>query len=148
MSKVAASLSIGQVAERTGLSVHALRFYEREGVLANPVRRGPGGRRAYSEDDVDWLTLCIILRASGMPLPAIRRYTELVREGGGNEGERLALLRDHQQHVLAQIGQLNRCLDLIRFKVGVYEDLLDRAAAEHGCVAASDATGRQSGASA
>lgn len=146
MSAVAARLSIGQVAERTGLSVHALRFYEREGILANPVRRGPAGRRAYSEDDVEWLTLCIILRASGMPLPAIRRYTELVRAGGGNEGERLALLRDHEQHVLAQMGQLNRCLDLIRFKVGVYEDLLDRAAAEHGCTAPPDLTDRQSGA--
>lgn len=147
MPEAVASLSIGQVAERTGLSVHTLRFYEREGILAKPVGRGPGGRRTYSEDDIEWLTLCVILRASGMPLPAIRRYTELVREGGGNEGERLELLRDHEQQVLAQIGQLNRCLDLIRFKVGVYEDLVDRVAAEHGCAAPSDATDRQSGAS-
>jgi DNA-binding transcriptional MerR regulator len=29
-------MSIGQVAERTGLSVHALRFYENEGIFANP----------------------------------------------------------------------------------------------------------------
>jgi DNA-binding transcriptional MerR regulator len=147
VSEVAATLSIGQVAERTGLSVHALRFYEREGILANPVRRGPAGRRAYSEDDVEWLTLCIILRASGLPLPAIRRYAELVREGTGTEGERLALLRDHEQRVLAQIGQLHRCLDLIRFKVGVYQDLLDRAAAQDRCAAPPDRTDRQSGAS-
>ncbi|MEV5707920.1 MerR family transcriptional regulator [Actinoallomurus sp. NPDC052274] len=93
MPDSASLLSIGQVAERTGLSVHALRFYEREGVLVDPVRRGPAGRRVYSENDVEWLTVCIILRASGMPLPAIRRYTELVREGDGNEEERLALLR-------------------------------------------------------
>ena len=39
-----AGMSIGQMAERTGLSVYTLRFYEREGILANPVRRGPGGR--------------------------------------------------------------------------------------------------------
>ncbi|MGW5188999.1 MerR family transcriptional regulator [Kribbella sp. NPDC004138] len=60
-------LSIGQVAERTGLSVHALRFYEREGLLADPVRRESNGRRVYSEDDVDWLTMCIKFRSSGMP---------------------------------------------------------------------------------
>jgi hypothetical protein len=46
-------LTIGQVAERTGLSVHALRFYEREGVLLDPVRRDTGGRRVYSDDDVE-----------------------------------------------------------------------------------------------
>jgi DNA-binding transcriptional MerR regulator len=126
MSEVAVSLSIGQVAERTGLSVHALRFYERQGILASPVQRGPGGRRVYSEQDVEWLTLCIILRASGMPLPAIRQYTELVRQGAGNEGERIALLRQHQEQVTAQIRQLTECLDLITYKVRVYEDHLDQ----------------------
>jgi hypothetical protein len=45
MSEAVPELSIGQVAERTGLSVHALRFYEREGIFANAVRRGPDGRR-------------------------------------------------------------------------------------------------------
>jgi len=126
MSEVAVSLSIGQVAERTGLSVHALRFYERQGILANPVQRGPGGRRVYSEQDVEWLTLCIILRASGMPLPAIRQYTELVRQGAGTEAERIALLRQHQEQVTAQIRQLTECLDLITYKVRVYEDYLDQ----------------------
>jgi DNA-binding transcriptional MerR regulator len=133
MPEAAATLSIGEVAERTGLSVHALRFYEREGILANPVRRGPGGRRVYGEDDVEWLNLCIILRASGMPLPVIRRYTELVREGSGNEKDRLTLLRHHEEQVVAQIGELTKCLDLIRFKVGVYEDLIAEGAADSSC---------------
>ncbi|WP_328907494.1 MerR family transcriptional regulator [Streptomyces sp. NBC_00234] len=138
MAEITTSLSIGQVAERTGLSVHALRFYEREGLFVNPVRRGPGGRRVYSRDDVDWLTVCIILRASGMPLPALSRYADLVREGAGNEEERLALMREHQAHVTTQIGRLTESLDLIRFKVGVYEDLLDQGdAAAHQCHAPS-----------
>ncbi|MET8279376.1 MerR family transcriptional regulator [Micromonospora sp. NPDC005174] len=129
MAEVTAGLSIGQVAERTGLSVHALRFYEQQGVFVSPIRRGVGGRRSYSEDDVDWLTVCIILRASGMPLPALRRYADLVRAGAGNEEERLALLKEHHGRVTTQLGRLTQCLDLITFKVGVYEDLLDRYAA-------------------
>ncbi|MEV0973899.1 MerR family transcriptional regulator [Microtetraspora glauca] len=137
MPEVAQDLSIGQVAERTGLSVHTLRFYEREGILANPVRRGPGGRRFYNEDDVEWLRLCVILRASGMPLPAIRQYTDLVRQGSGTEKERLALLRRHQEHVIAQIDKLTRCLDLITFKVGVYEDHLEQGPADQMCGASS-----------
>jgi DNA-binding transcriptional MerR regulator len=44
------TLSIGQVAERTGLSVHALRFYEREGLFADQVQ--PAGRRLCTEDHV------------------------------------------------------------------------------------------------
>lgn len=134
MAEITASLSIGQVAERTGLSVHALRFYESEGLFLHPVRRAAGGRRVYSEDDVDWLTVCVILRASDMPLPVLRRYTELVREGVGNERERLALMREHQARVAARIAGLTESLDLIRFKTGVYEDLVDRGGdAAHEC---------------
>ena len=79
----APELSIGQVAERTGLSVHALRFYEREGILTNPIRRGGNGRRIYTEQDLDWLAMCIRLRASG-----IRRIAGATLSGMG--GPRLA----------------------------------------------------------
>uniref|UniRef100_A0AAU2VTG0 MerR family transcriptional regulator n=1 Tax=Streptomyces sp. NBC_00008 TaxID=2903610 RepID=A0AAU2VTG0_9ACTN len=128
MVEITTGLSIGQAAERTGLSVHALRFYEREGIFLNPVRRGPGGRRVYTQDDIDWLTVCIILRASGMPLPVLSRYADLVREGAGNEEERLTLMREHQARVATRIDRLTESLDLIRFKVGVYEDLVGQGA--------------------
>ena len=124
MTQIPAGLSIGQVAERTGLSVHTLRFYEREGIFLSPPHRAPGGRRVYTEDDVDWLTLCTILRSADMPLEDIRRYTGLVRAGDGNEPERLELLRRHEERVRTRQEQLDRCLDLIRYKVGVYEDIL------------------------
>lgn len=144
MAEIDTTLSIGRVAERTGLSVHALRFYEHEGLFVNPVQRAAGGRRLYSEDDVDWLTVCIILRDAGMPLPALRRYADLVRAGAGNEDDRLALLREHQDRVTSQIGRLTQCLDLIRFKIGVYEDIVDHdGTAGHQCHAPSPSPDEQ-----
>ncbi len=117
-------LSIGQVAERTELSVHALRFYEREGLMTSPVGRDAAGRRVYTEDDVQWLTICNRLRASGMPLTAIRQYAELVGQGPGNEPARLALLREHQDRVATRIHELTDCYDLISDKVRVYSEHL------------------------
>jgi DNA-binding transcriptional MerR regulator len=96
-------LGIGQVAERTGMSVHALRLYEREGLMAGPVRRDAGGRRVYTEWDVEWLLNCTKFRASGMPLATIRRFADLVRQGPGTEPARLELLREHQDQVVARI---------------------------------------------
>ncbi|WP_245180518.1 MerR family transcriptional regulator [Streptomyces montanisoli] len=121
------NLSIGEVARSTGLSIHTLRFYEHEGVLLNGVPRDSAGRRVYTEEDVDWLRVCVILRASGMPLPDLRRYTEYAREGAGNESERVELLRAHQRRVTEQMRQLQQCMDLISHKVRVYEDILDGA---------------------
>jgi DNA-binding transcriptional MerR regulator len=126
---MSAGLSIGQVAERTGLSVHALRFYEREGLLADPVRRESNGRRVYTEDDVEWLDMCIKFRSSGMPLDTIRKYTDLVRQGPGNEQARLELLRSHQDYVAAQIEELNECMRVITHKVTVYQQHLDAGTA-------------------
>ncbi|HEU4946819.1 MAG TPA: MerR family transcriptional regulator [Kribbella sp.] len=130
MAEETAGLSIGQVAERTGLSVHALRFYEREGILADPVRRESNGRRVYSEDDLEWLEMCVKFRSSGMPLDTIRQYTELVRQGPGNEEQRLALLRGHQERVTAQIHELNEFLKVISHKVEIYQDHLARGVAD------------------
>ncbi|MFD0970082.1 MerR family transcriptional regulator [Plantactinospora endophytica] len=94
---IPAEFSIGQVARRTGLSVHTFRLYEREGLLTGHLRRDAGGRRVYLEADVQWLDNCTKFRASGMPLVTIRRLAELLSEGLGNEAERLELLREHQQ---------------------------------------------------
>ncbi|MBA9058146.1 MerR family transcriptional regulator [Streptomyces sp. TR1341] len=120
------SLSIGEVADRTGLSVHALRFYEREGLLVGPVRRTAGGRRRYTGLDVDWLTICVKLRASGMPLADLKSFADLVRQGPGNEVARLQLLDAHRRRVDAQIEALEECRSVIAWKTAVYAEHLAR----------------------
>jgi DNA-binding transcriptional MerR regulator len=125
MEEIDERLSIGEVAQRTGLSVHALRFYEREGLMLTPrLARGSGGHRRYGPDDVKWVGLCVKLRRCGMPLSEIRRYTELVREGPGNEAQRLDLLREQQRHLETQLADLQECRQLITRKVTTYEQHL------------------------
>ncbi len=80
-------LTIAEVAERTGLTRHTLRYYERDGLMLGVGRVGSGHRR-YSERDLGWIELITKLRATGMPIREVRRYAELVRAGDGNEDER------------------------------------------------------------
>ncbi|MGQ4487120.1 MerR family transcriptional regulator [Streptomyces sp. SAS_281] len=129
MTTTTDTLSIGEVSDRTGLSVHALRFYEREGLLVGPVHRTSGGRRRYRAPDVDWLLICVKLRESGMPLAEQKRFAELVRQGPGNEAERFRLLDTHRQRVDARIAALEECRSVITWKVGVYADHLARGEA-------------------
>ena len=70
--------TIGEAAEKCGLSQHTLRWYECVGLLAR-IERGGDGRRRFSDADLDWLSLLAKLRATGMPVREMRRYAELVR---------------------------------------------------------------------
>ncbi|SDJ99675.1 hypothetical protein SAMN04487820_103342 [Actinopolyspora mzabensis] len=64
-----------------------------------------------------------------MPLVELRAFAALVREGPGNEEQRLDLLRRHREHVRGQLAELEECLELITWKVGVYEGHLSEGTA-------------------
>ena len=115
-----AGLSIAEAARRTGVSVHTLRYYERAGLVVTPPDRTAGGRRRYQKLDLEWITVCTRLRATGMPIKVIRRYAELVSAGHGNEKERLALMEAHRADVLAKLDELQQNLQLIEHKIDVY----------------------------
>jgi DNA-binding transcriptional MerR regulator len=119
-----AGVSIAEAARRTKVSVHTLRYYERAGLVVTRVDRTAGGRRRYRQLDLDWIGVCTRLRATGMPIRAIRRYAELVAAGRGNERERLALLEAHRATVLAQLTEIQDNLRLIDHKIDVYQGRL------------------------
>jgi DNA-binding transcriptional MerR regulator len=120
-------LTIAEAARRTGVSVHTLRYYERAGLVASPIDRTNGGRRRYSEQDLTWIRMCTQLRATGMPIKNIRRYAELVAQGAGNEGERLALLESHRADVTVKLAEIQENLKLIDEKIDRYRERLERA---------------------
>ncbi|WP_412543099.1 MerR family transcriptional regulator [Longispora sp. K20-0274] len=117
-------MSIAEAARRTGVSAHTLRYYERAGLVITDVDRTSGGRRRYHELDLNWISVCTKLRATGMPIKTIRRYAELVAAGHGNEEERLALMEAHSADVTARIAELRVNLKLINHKIDVYRGRL------------------------
>ena len=117
-------LTIAEVSERTGLSPHTLRYYERDGLMLHDVDRTPSGRREYTEQDVTGLLMVAKLRATGMPVREVRRYAELVRTGSGNERERLAILEAHRERVLAQLAEITENLNAVEAKIGFYREAL------------------------
>jgi DNA-binding transcriptional MerR regulator len=119
---VEVSLTIAEAAERSGVSPHALRYYERAGLL-DPRRAGNGHRR-YGERDLEWLRFLTKLRATGMPIREIRRYAELYRHGDGTHGDRLGLLEAHRDRVREQLAETERSLELIDRKINYYRERL------------------------
>jgi DNA-binding transcriptional MerR regulator len=74
----ATSLRIGQVSGRTGLSVDAIRFYEKSGLLERPART-TGGYRLYREREVADLEFIQRAQKLGFSLNEIRELFSIQR---------------------------------------------------------------------
>jgi DNA-binding transcriptional MerR regulator len=103
---------ISEVADSVGVSTHALRYYERAGLI-DPIDRAESGHRRFSEEDMDWIVLVTKLRATGMPIRRLQEYAALRRRGGGSGRRQIALLERHRDDVLARVHDLRENLVLI-----------------------------------
>ncbi len=115
------SLSISQVAERTGLTTHALRYYERVGLMLERIDRASSSHRRYSEADVRWVTFITKLRSTAMPISRVLEYVKLARRGEETIPERLELLLIHRVSVAAQLDEMATSLAAIDFKIATYQ---------------------------
>ncbi|MER7331886.1 MULTISPECIES: MerR family transcriptional regulator [unclassified Micromonospora] len=113
------TLTVGEAAERVGLTTYTLRWYEQEGLVA-PVGRDSAGRRRYTERDVDWLFLLTRLRRTGMPVRDMRRYAELARQGDATLAARRALFEAHRARVLSRMAELEEDLKVLNYKIDNY----------------------------
>lgn len=116
------ALSISDAAEATGLSPHTLRYYERAGLMLQPIPRATSAHRRYAEAEINWVEFLTKLRSTGMPIRTMRQYADLVRAGAGNEAERLALLQEHRDTVKRQLAASARNLRAIEHKIALYEE--------------------------
>jgi DNA-binding transcriptional MerR regulator len=114
--------SIAQAAERSGLSIDTLRYYERIG-LVDPPARDSGGRRDYSEDDLGWLVFLTRLRTTGMPIRMMREYAQLRHRGVATTGLRKQILLEHRASVRERITELQSCLDVLDYKITNYVEI-------------------------
>ena len=74
----AVALQIGQVAQKTGLSVDAIRFYEKAGLLPRPARTS-GGYRLYQQNEVTDLEFIQSAQQLGFSLKEIRELFSIQR---------------------------------------------------------------------
>lgn len=116
-----ATLRIGELARRSGHSVHAIRWYEAQGLMPG-VQRDTAGRRLYVPQHVGWMAVVDRLRRTGMSIAQLRRYATLVRQGRSALADRRALLAAHRETVVARIAEWQAALVLIDEKIGFYGD--------------------------
>jgi DNA-binding transcriptional MerR regulator len=70
-------MQIGEVAERTGLSVRTIRFYEESG-LVTPTARSSGGFRLYTDVDVERLMVIRRMKPLDFSIEEIRDVLQIL----------------------------------------------------------------------
>ncbi len=112
-------MKIGELARRTGLTAHTLRYYERIGLLPH-ASRDRSGQRDYDASILGWIEFLGRLKTTGMPISGMLRYAELRTRGQDTEAERRRLLEDHRDRVRARVAELRSCLLILDAKIDGY----------------------------
>lgn len=98
--------TIGRLAERSGVQIETIRYYERIGLIPLPSRSA-GGRRVYGDSDVNRLIFVRRSRELGFSLEDIRTMFRLA-ERGHSCGEVRDLTLAHAIRIREKIKNLQR----------------------------------------
>ena len=104
--------SIQEVSQKTGLTAHTLRYYEKEGLIIGVDR------------SLERLGLIRCLKNTGMSIKEISRFVQLTREGDHTLEERVALLRAHRDQVIAKMNEMQQYLDKVNWKLNFFSEKL------------------------
>lgn len=127
-----------EAVERTGCSLDTVRYYEKIGLLS--LDRDAGGRRVFTQGDLDWIGLLRCLRETGMPIADMLDYASPTgvddsgaghhRDEAGLAAHRLNLLLQHDARVVADIARLQKQRRQLQDKITWYAALVSRRSPE------------------
>ncbi|MBQ6504996.1 MAG: MerR family transcriptional regulator [Flexilinea sp.] len=111
--------TIGQISEMFSIPVSTIRYYDKEGLFPDLERQS--GIRKFSEREVEALRVIECLKASGLEIRDIKRFMEWTTEGSASYERRKQLFETRKEAVEEEINQLQRTLDMLKFKCWYYE---------------------------
>jgi len=110
-------LTIGAVADRTGIAPSALRFYEREGLIWS--QRTDGAQRRYERDVLRRIAFIRVAQTVGLSLPEIRdSMAQLPSERTPNKADWDRIARAWRPRITEQIASLERLRDQLGECIG------------------------------
>lgn len=105
-------MKIGEIAKQAGMTVEAVRFYEREGLLPRPPRT-EGGYRVYGDADLRRIQFIRQAKRLGFSLQEIVRILRLRERGHCPCDEVIGTLERHLRDTEDQLQQLQDFRDEI-----------------------------------
>ena len=114
--------TIGQVAEMFDLPVSTLRYYDKQGLF--PELERTSGIRRFGDTELEALRVIECLKKAGMEIKDIRLFMEWCSEGPSTYPKRKAMFEERKAHMESEIANMNRALDMLKFKCWYYEQAI------------------------
>ncbi|KYG29575.1 MerR family transcriptional regulator [Alkalihalobacillus trypoxylicola] len=111
---------ISEVAKKLDITIHTLRYYDKEGLLPF-VERSQNGVRKFRESDVEAIKIIQCLKVTGMPIKEIKEFIAWSLEGDSTLKERYNMFLERKAAVKAQLEELNRTMEVIHYKCEYFE---------------------------
>lgn len=118
--------SISTLARKTGLSIHTLRFYEKEGLLRY-VERTASGRRVYSDASMGCLMGVQCMKQAGMTLPQIKEFFDATKEGAATLPQRLEMAIKAKEQLIKMMESIRQGMQLADFFIAGCKKALEAA---------------------
>lgn len=115
--------TISEITDKMGVTIHALRFYDKEGLL--PFVERVNGRRVFKDKDFAWLRIINCMKNTGMPLKEIREYLELALKGDESLEARQKIILRQKESLEEQIRFLKYNLKELEYKAWYYETAIE-----------------------
>lgn len=113
-------MTIKEAAQRTGISIDNLRYYERIGLIPE-VPRTESGIRNYDEMSINWIEFAMRFKKAGVSLEAIREYIQLALQGLSTKDARLEILIETKAELEKKMHDMQETLDVVNYKIDTYE---------------------------
>jgi MerR family transcriptional regulator, copper efflux regulator len=113
---------ISELAKKTGLTVHTIRFYEEEGLLdRRHVRREANNYRSYSPEAIERLKLIKQAQATGFTITKLKELAEAYDAGSLTKEQQAVSLRRKVEAIGKQLAELERLQTALLSKLAVLE---------------------------
>ncbi|GAC1368756.1 MAG: hypothetical protein NVS2B12_26310 [Ktedonobacteraceae bacterium] len=120
-TKIAPHFTLQEVVQRSGLSEHTLRYYERIGLLKKVQRDSSSGHRRYTAEDVQNIEALACLRTTGMSIEDMRTYFALLKDGKAAADQQLALFEAQKKALEQELAQKHEHLRYLEHKVAFWK---------------------------
>lgn len=102
-------MNVKQFSQKTGLSSHTLRYYEKIGLFLE-VKRDARGYRYYSQDDVEWVEHLKAFKSMGMSLADMKYCVSLRKQGDSTIDDRIKAFEKHYEKLQVELEKLQQDL--------------------------------------